>query len=370
MSEQFPEKIPEKPSSPAAEQKEFAQKVKEARFEDRLSLLGFKREEMTEEEISKLRIINEKIEETDASWVVRVMDKLQRENLLESFKPEDVEKLQKIAQERGYDFQKEGIASSQVKELTLALKKKKAEEWWETFYKTGGTRGKERIDQAGQAEADSAKEQAKKEVTPKVEAEAKEAQTAEQNRGKTHEEIARNLVEHPLKALDVFKKGVGLKLEKAVIGFTTFWKKDAAKTLRELSWPSEKALGYPAGEVSKAVWTAGEFLEKRPGIKRLEKVLAMHAQLERLKKEGATPEQAAQLEKLLQSHKYAAIDEWKEIEDFNRWYEEKKKILDSFRTLGHLGKKLSRWAEEQQVRATVKKEIATQRKVEKTAEKF
>ena len=138
----------EKPPAPEAGQEELAKKVKEARFIDRVALLGFKSAEMTDKDISKLRAINDKIEEIDAPWVVRVMDRLQRENLLDSFKPEDVEKLQKIAQEKGYDFEKQGIVSGQAKELVSAFKEgRRAEDWQKTF-ESGGTRTKERIEAA------------------------------------------------------------------------------------------------------------------------------------------------------------------------------------------------------------------------------
>src|SRR3989344_5377435 len=75
------------------------------------------------------------------------MDRLQRENLLDSFKPEDVEKLQKIAQEKGYDFEKQGIVSGQVKELASAFKEERRAEDWQKTFESGGTRTKERLEE-------------------------------------------------------------------------------------------------------------------------------------------------------------------------------------------------------------------------------
>ena len=369
----------EKPPAPEAGQEELAKKVKEARFIDRVALLGFKSAEMTDKDISKLRAINDKIEEIDAPWVVRVMDRLQRENLLDSFKPEDVEKLQKIAQEKGYDFEKQGIVSGQVKELASAFKEgRRAEDWQKTF-ESGGTRTKERLEEV---EEDRKTEELTK-TLPKgpslQEGPAPDrtwvfkAQTAEDDRAKTHEEIAGHLLESPFRnSFEIFKKGAVDKLDRACREYALFWEKTGARALKGLSWTGEKAAGYPAGEARKAIWAAREFLLARPGAKRLEKVSAIQANVETLKKSGAISEDEAGylLAETMKYARHATGGLSDEIRDHRLWEEEKKETLDAMRTFGNARDKLSGWIARRKAEIKAKKEEGTGRRARELAEKL
>lgn len=354
--------------------------TKENRFIERLSILKINPQEIKEEEMEKLKSINEAIEKADAPWVVRVMDEIKRkggeEYLLKSFGPEDVNTLQKIAQEKGYDLSGAGIVTGQAKEIAEAFKQKEGEMWAETFYKKGGKIGQAKIEKI-EEELRREKEVQTKAVEEKIEVpeaklspEAQKAQVAEEKREETHEEISRRLLEHPAKALEIFKKGVGLKLEKACIGFAHFWEKTGAKALKGLSWTGEKAVGYPAGELNRAVWTVGEFFEARPGIKRLDNTLKIHAHLERLQKGELTPEQVEQLQKLSELHVHAARGQWREIEAFNRWHERKKNTLEAFRTFNKAREKLSGWIAKKKEEAETKKEQAAKKRAKEIAEKL
>ena len=392
MPEKFEPKIPEQPKSeaetkkeqrehvgPLAEAKEesssvkkeeLGEEVKEQIFTDRLSILKIRQEELKPGDIEKLKNINEEIEAADAPWVVRVMDEIKRkggeEYLLEHFWPKDVEILRKMGQEKGYDLAKEGIVSGQAKELASALMRNK--EQYEKWRETLGTRTRERIEKVGE---EPKKERAADQVPAKeLFPEVKEMQAVEEKREKTHEEIFRRLVENPLQALAIFKKGVGLKLERAVRDSVTFWEKSGAKALKGASWTGEKAIGYPAGELNKTVWTIREFFEARPGIKRLDNVLKIHAQIERLNRGELSPEQWAQLEKLLKLHKHAAMGQWEEIGAFNTWREKKNDTLNALRTFGQAREKLSGWIARKKEEGETKKEQAAARKAREIAEKL
>lgn len=337
MPEQFEPRMSEQPKVEGQKQEgkqEAAEEARNQRFEDRLSLLKIKPEEMSGEGIEKLKKINEKIEDADSPWVVRIMEEIKRKggetHLLENFKPEDVDVLQKLAQEKGYDFSKEGIVSGQVKEMAASFENKKEE----------------------------------------ISQETKKTPAVEQAREKTHEEIAKHLVENPVEALAIFKKGIGLKLDRACIDFVNFWEKTGAKALKAASWPTEKAVGYPLGGIDQAIWAAGEFIEAFPGQKRLGKVLEIHDQLERLGKGELTPEKVSELQRLQEFHKYAAKGQWEEIGKFNKWHEQKKDVLSALRTFGGLREKLSRWAQRKQEKAEEKKEKAKGRRIGEVKEKL
>lgn len=368
------EQAPEDREKPSGKDKEqgleaLEEKVKENRFIERLSVLKIDSQEMKAEDMEKLKSINEKIEQADAPWVVRVMDEIKRkggeEHMLKYFRPEDVEILRKMGQEKGYDLTKGGIASGQAKELASALMKNK--EQYEKWRETLGTRAKERIGKVGEElKVEKIAQVPKEELLSQV----KEIQAVEEKRGKTHEEIFRSLVENPLQALAIFKKGIGLKLEKASRDFVTFWEKSGAKALKGASWTGEKAVGYPAGELNRTVWTIREFFEARPGIKRLDNVLKIHAQIERLNRGELSPEQGAQLEKLLNLHKHAAMGQWEEVGAFNAWHEKKKDTLNALRTFGQAREKLSGWIARKEEEGETKKEQAAARRAREIAEKL
>jgi hypothetical protein len=104
------------------EKEELAEKVKEQRFSERLSLLKMEPAKMTPEEMRNIRSINEKIEQADAPWVMRVMELIKNaagnKYLLEDFKPEHIDKLQEIAtKDKRYGNIKEGITKDQASHL-------------------------------------------------------------------------------------------------------------------------------------------------------------------------------------------------------------------------------------------------------------
>ena len=116
-----------------------------------LGLLSFFRPEKADriqhQDLKRLKEINEKIEQADAPWVIRVMLELKSINkknknfrLLKFFKPEDVDRLKQMSQDKGWKLSDEGTDKAE------GIDKAKTQELAFDFIKEVNPVFKEKID--------------------------------------------------------------------------------------------------------------------------------------------------------------------------------------------------------------------------------
>jgi len=101
---------------------------KEKRFQNRLKNLWEGKK--GPRDLKRLKEINEKIEQAGAPWVARVMYEIKKINknhkefkLLKVFKPEDVDNLQQMSRNKGWNLSEEGIDTVKTKELAFDFMK-------------------------------------------------------------------------------------------------------------------------------------------------------------------------------------------------------------------------------------------------------